>query len=74
MSQTTQSFAFEHLNPLERLDLIGALWDSLDQVESDVPLPDWHREEFDRRLASADADPGAGIPWAEVKARLAQRP
>ena len=33
-------------------------------------IPEHHREELDRRLAAADADPGAGRPWEEVKERL----
>ncbi len=39
----------------------------------DLPLPDWHIREVERRRAAAEADPGAGIPWEIVKARLADR-
>jgi hypothetical protein len=44
-------------------------------VESRKPLgqleiPEGHREELDRRLIAADADPLAGRPWEEVRARL----
>jgi putative addiction module component (TIGR02574 family) len=34
---------------------------------------DWHGCELERRLASADVDPAAAIPWEIVKARLADR-
>ncbi|MGH7199430.1 MAG: addiction module protein [Planctomycetaceae bacterium] len=26
-----------------------------------MPVPDWHRQELERRLAAADADPNVGI-------------
>jgi putative addiction module component (TIGR02574 family) len=35
-----------------------------------TPIPESHREELDRRLAAADADPAPGRPWEEVRARL----
>ena len=42
-----------------------------DNPEPDeLPIPDWHREELDRRLAEDDADPEAGAPWEEVRSRL----
>lgn len=54
----------------QRIELIGELWDSIpDSVEA-LPVPDWHREELERRLAKADADPEAAIPWDEVRKRL----
>jgi putative addiction module component (TIGR02574 family) len=33
-------------------------------------MADWHREELERRLAAADADPDAAIPWEEVRQNL----
>ena len=44
----------DHLSPQERLELIGRLWDSLD--DEDVPLTPEQEAELDRRLATADAD------------------
>jgi putative addiction module component (TIGR02574 family) len=58
----------EHMSPEERLRLIGEIWDSLPAEQ--VELSESHREELDRRLADADANPGAGVPWEEVRARL----
>ena len=56
----------------ERLELVEALWDSIaaDADVDSLPLPDWHREELERRLVEHDADPEAGSPWEEVRARL----
>jgi len=77
MSQQLPEAAAELLRtPLtvtQRLELIGELWDSIpDSVEA-LPIPDWHRDELERRLAAADADPEAAIPWEEVKRRLSNR-
>jgi len=58
----------------DRLDLIGRLWDSIPDSADALPVPDSHRQEVERRLAAADADPGAAIPWEQVKARLRSKP
>jgi putative addiction module component (TIGR02574 family) len=73
MSQILQQLGIDRLDVAERLELIGQIWDSLPEAEADLPLPDWHRRELERRRAAAEADPGAGIPWEVVKAHLADR-
>jgi putative addiction module component (TIGR02574 family) len=74
MSQTLQQLGIDRLSPTERLELIGQIWDSITGADEDLPLPEWHRRELERRRAAAEADPGAGIPWEVVKARLTERP
>lgn len=54
----------------QRLELIGELWDSLPDSVDELPVPEWHKAELDRRLAAADASPDAGISWEDVKERL----
>lgn len=54
----------------QRLELIGELWDSIPDSVDALPLPDWHREELERRLAAADAEPDAATPWETIKKRL----
>lgn len=58
----------------QRLDLIGRLWDSIPDDAGGPAMPDWHREELERRLAAADAIPEQGIPWEQVKASLRGQP
>jgi putative addiction module component (TIGR02574 family) len=41
------------LPPEARLQLVEDLWDSLAAEPEAIPVPDWHREERDRR----DQDP-----------------
>jgi putative addiction module component (TIGR02574 family) len=64
---------FDQLSVPERLALISQLWDSIPESDEDFPIPEWHREELDRRLAEADAAPEAGIPWEQVRAELRGR-
>jgi putative addiction module component (TIGR02574 family) len=77
MSQQLPEAAAELLRtPLtveQRLELIGELWDSIPDSLDELPLPEWHREELERRLAAAEADPSAAIPWEQVKRRLREK-
>lgn len=59
------------LPPDQRLKLLEDIWESLAASPSDVPVPDWHRELLDERLA--DEGEQASRSWDEVKAR-ARRP
>lgn len=58
----------------QRLDLISLLWESIPDSAEALPVPEWHRQELDRRLAAADAAPDAGVPWERVRARLLGEP
>ncbi len=57
-----------HLPPAERLRLVEDIWDRLAASTADVPVPEWHREELDRRLE--DATEQATLSPDELKARL----
>lgn len=68
---------FQHLFKLpldERMQLAEALWDSIaDDVEdgqADLPIPDWQREELERRAARLDAGDMPTLSWDEVKKKL----
>lgn len=70
MSSTLQALGIDRLSVAERLELIAEIWDSIPDDLTALPLPESHRQELDRRLAACEADPQAGSPWEEVKARL----
>ncbi len=72
MSVSLEKLGIDQLNPSERLELIGLIWDSLGPMTV-ADVPEWHRREIDRRRAAADADPDAGSPWEEAKKRLLRR-
>ena len=68
----TEQFGIDRLSPQQRYQLIGLIWDSL---PDDAPFspPNWHLRELERRVAAADADPGAAEPWEVVLARLSRK-
>ncbi|OWK38541.1 addiction module protein [Fimbriiglobus ruber] len=68
MAPTIQDLGIDQLSAENRLRLIGEIWDSL--ASEGTAIPESHRDELDRRLAAADANPAAGRPWHEVRARL----
>ncbi len=49
----------------ERLELVQELWDSIaaDCEREPYPLTDEQRQDLERRLADAEADPAGGAPW-----------
>lgn len=61
------------LSVAERLELIGAVWETLSGT--DVPVSEEEKALLDARLADAAENPEDESPWAEVQARLRkQRP
>lgn len=56
----------------QRLQLVEDIWDSLAQSEASVPVPEWHRQELDRRLA--DPAEETTESWDAVQQRLKPRP
>jgi putative addiction module component (TIGR02574 family) len=56
------------LSPAERLELIGAVWDSLSP--EDIPVTDAEKALLDARIADMEHKPDDQSPWPEVKARL----
>ncbi len=61
------------LSVAERLELIGAVWETLSGA--DVPVSEEEKALLDARLADAAENPEDESPWAEVQARLRkQRP
>lgn len=60
------------LPPGERADLAIALWESLsnEQRNAELKLTPEQEAELDRRWAQHLAEPGAAIPWDDVKRKL----
>ena len=51
----------------ERIDFLGDAWDAIAASPEDVPLPEWHLGELERRLAEPEP---RYVPWEEVRDRL----
>ena len=56
------------LSPAERLELIGAVWETLSPA--DAPVTAEEKALLDARLADLDSSPEDQSPWSEVEARL----
>ena len=57
----------------ERIQLVTEIWESIAECPDEVELTDATRELLRRRLEAHRANPNAGSPWEEVKARLLSR-
>jgi putative addiction module component (TIGR02574 family) len=55
----------------DRLEIIGALWDTIDP--DTLPVEPEVATLIDERLADADADPLAGESWEDVRESLRLR-
>jgi len=55
------------LPPNERIKLLGDAWDVITATPEDVPVPEWHVDELERRLAEPEPK---YVPWEEVRNRL----
>ena len=64
---------FDDLPVDEQIDYVQNLWDRIAAREDQVPVPEWHREILEERLAEYEADPDAGRPWEQVEADLRTR-
>jgi putative addiction module component (TIGR02574 family) len=53
----------------ERLAIVGAIWDSIDE-RTPLELTASDRAELDRRLEQVDRNPDSGVSWDELKRQL----
>ncbi len=62
----------QRLSVAERIELIGALWESIEE-SGDLPaLTEAQRAELERRLALYSHEPDRTRSWSEVRERLAR--
>ncbi len=54
----------------QRIKLVEDIWDTIAEIPESVNFPDWHKHKLEQRLETYHADPDAGSPWNEVKARI----
>lgn len=67
------SSEFSHLLTLDvptKLELIGALWQSIDTPSEAIPVSDALISELDRRKAAAQQHPESLVPWETIRQRL----
>jgi putative addiction module component (TIGR02574 family) len=61
------------LSASERILLVEDLWDSISVDETDVPVPESHKAELDRRLRRYEFAPGALLSLEELRARIEKK-
>lgn len=61
------------LPPAERLQLVEDIWESLARSPNAVPVPEWHRDVLDDRLADASEQPTHTWEQVQENARRHQR-
>ncbi len=54
----------------QRIQLVEDIWDSIADLPEAVQVPEWHKEELEKRLDAYHANPSEGSPWGEVKKRI----
>jgi putative addiction module component (TIGR02574 family) len=70
---TMRELGIDRLSAAERLALAQDILDSLAADQPRGPLSDTKRQELDRRLADAAANPADGVPWEQVEAAALAR-
>lgn len=74
MSPALKALGIDQLSVAQRILLVEEIWDSIAEVEEEIPLTEPQKEDLPRRLAAYEANPKAGSSWEEVKARLRGKP
>ena len=61
------------LSTPEKILLVEELWDSIASEESQVPVPQSHLEELDRRQQHYQSAPGNRLSLEELQAKIEDR-
>jgi putative addiction module component (TIGR02574 family) len=67
---TTQLSEIAKLSLSERIQLVEDIWDTIAAESERVPISAEQRAMLDERLDDQEANPGVGLPWPEVRARV----
>jgi putative addiction module component (TIGR02574 family) len=57
----------------ERIQLVEDIWDSIAELPESILVPEWHKEELEKRLDAYHTNPTEGTPWGEIKEKLLNR-
>ena len=63
----------DRLSAPEKILLVEELWDSIAANPSDVPIPESHIQELDRRLELHKKNPGNLLSLEQLKKRIERR-
>jgi putative addiction module component (TIGR02574 family) len=57
----------------EKILFVDELWDSISSVNSEIPIPESHKNELDKRLEKHLRSPGELLSLNELQARIEKR-
>jgi putative addiction module component (TIGR02574 family) len=60
----------EHLSVVERLDLIGEIWDTLEDSSEVLPITEAQRREIVAIFDRYQREPNSGSSWPDVRQRI----
>lgn len=63
----------EQMTLEEKLRAMEALWDDLCRRQSDVPMPQWHKELLDERERLLEQGKAHFTDWERAKKRISER-
>ena len=63
----------DSMSASEKILLVEDLWDRITVDESSVPIPQYHKEELDKRLTRYKSHPGNLLSLEELQGRIVRR-
>ena len=63
----------KNLSLPERILFVEDLWDSITADEDNIPVPESHKKELDKRFKRYRSDPGALLSLSELQERINKR-
>ena len=67
------AFQIDRMTLEEKLVAMEALWDNLCRDETQVPVPDWHKQVLDERQRQIETGEAKFVDWETAKARIRDR-
>jgi putative addiction module component (TIGR02574 family) len=61
------------LNAVEKLELLGLIWDDLASTPDLVPSPAWHEKELRRREERINTGEATFSDWEEARERISKK-
>lgn len=54
----------------DQLELVEELWDHIAASNQSIPVPQWQRDELDRRKQSFSKNPQSAISWDDAREQI----
>ena len=70
MGQTELLKEIDRLDLSEKILLVEDIWDSIARRNSELPMPEWHKQELDRRSLEFQSGKTILHDWRDVHAAL----